>query len=172
MSNSRSMNMEPPPASSFRTPSGLWTDDELFSITIIDAIGTAYVKNERTQKKINVLKRNWKKYISEPNVTDGRILFKKKLFVPDVYKLKFRFIKKFHDDPIVGRPDKTKTYGIFNRLLLASDIKWRQTFRQKLLWLQKRPKIVAINTTEPWNFYPSQINDGFTFWSILSLIYL
>ena len=62
-----------------------------------------YTENELTQKKINVLnidQRTLKRFfLSKPNVTDGRIFFKNKLFVPDVGQLKFRFIKKFHDDP-------------------------------------------------------------------------
>ena len=57
---------------------------------------------------------HWKKK-SETNVTDGRIFFKNKLFVPNVGQLKLRLIKKSHDDPVAGHPGKTKTYEIFNR---------------------------------------------------------
>ena len=53
--------------------------------------------------------------LSEASVTDGRIFFKNKLFVPDVGQFKFRFIKKSHDDPAAKHPNKTKTYEILSR---------------------------------------------------------
>ena len=54
-----SMNMEIfLTASSSRTSSDSGNNDELFSIIINDAISTAYAKNERTQKKFNVLNTN------------------------------------------------------------------------------------------------------------------
>ena len=37
------------------------------------------------------------------------------MFVPNVGQLKFRFIQKFHDDPVAGHPKKTKTYEILNK---------------------------------------------------------
>ena len=36
------------------------------------------------------------------------------MFVPDVGQLKFRFIQKFHDDPVAKHPGKTKIYEILN----------------------------------------------------------
>ena len=73
--------------------------------------------NERKKKKINVLntnQRTLKKIISsKTSVTEGRIFFKNKLFVPDVGKLNLRFIKKIQD-PIEKQAKKTKTYEIFN----------------------------------------------------------
>ena len=73
--------------------------------------------NER--KKISMhwtpASERWKKKLSEASVTDGRIFFKNKLFVPNVGQLRFRFIKKFHDDPAAGHPGKTKMYEILNR---------------------------------------------------------
>ena len=74
-------------ASSFRTPFDSGTNDEVFSININDVIGTEYAKVERMLKKFNVLntnQRTLKKRLSKINVTDGRIFFKNKLFVPDV----------------------------------------------------------------------------------------
>ena len=44
-----------------------------------------------------------------------RIFFRDKLFVPDAGQLKFRFIKKIHDDPAARHPGKTKTYEISSR---------------------------------------------------------
>ena len=86
---------------------------------INDAIRTAYTKNERTQEVFNVLntnQRTLKRFLlSKTNVTDGRIFFKYKLFVPNVHHSKFRFIQKFHDDLTARHPNKTKTYEIFNR---------------------------------------------------------
>ena len=43
------------------------------------------------------------------NVVGGQIFFKNKFFVPDVGQLKFRYIKKIHDDPGAKHPNKTKT---------------------------------------------------------------
>ena len=108
----------PSTAISFRTPSDSGTNDEFFSIIINDAINTAYVKNKRTQKKFNGLntnQRTLKKKLSKTNVTDNRIFSKNKLFVPDVGQLKFRFIKRIHDDPAAKHLNKTKTDEIFNR---------------------------------------------------------
>ena len=111
---------EPSPitGSSFPTPSDSETNDEL-SVTINDAIGTAYAEDERTQFFFNALntgQRTLKKFLlSETSVTDGRIFFRDKLFVPDVGQLRLRLIKKFHDDPAAGHPGKAKTYEIFSR---------------------------------------------------------
>ena len=88
-------------------------------MTIDDAIGTAYAKDERTQEIFNAPntnQRTLKKFpLSETNVTDGRIFFRDKLFVPDVGQFRFRLIKKSHDDPAAGHPGKTKTYEILSR---------------------------------------------------------
>ena len=37
------------------------------------------------------------------------------MFVPNVGQLKFRFIQKFHDDPVARHPGQIKTYEILNR---------------------------------------------------------
>ena len=159
--------------SSFPTPFDSGNCDE-FPITINDAIGNAYAENERTQKKINALntnQRTLKKFLlSETNVTDGRIFFKDKLFVPDVGQLKFRFIKKSHDDPAAKHPGKTKTYEILSRYYywfgIINDVKRFV----KNCYGCRRNKNFAINTTEFWSLFPSQINDVLTFRSISSLI--
>ena len=110
--------LSPITGSSLPTPFDSKTSDEL-SITINDVIGTVYAEDERTQKIFNALntgQRTLKRFLlSETNVTDGRIIFKNKLFVPDAEQLRFRFIKKIHDDPAAGHPGKTKTYEILSR---------------------------------------------------------
>ena len=79
--------LSPITGSSLPTPSDSETSDEL-SVTINDAIGTAYAKNERTQEIFNALntgQRTLKRFLlSEASVTNGRIFFRDKLFVPDV----------------------------------------------------------------------------------------
>ena len=77
---------------------------------------------------MNTGQRTLKKFLlSEASVTDGRIFFKDKLFVPGVGQLRYRFIKKSHDDPAAGHPGKTKTYEIFSRyyywLGIINDVK-------------------------------------------------
>ena len=102
----------------FPAPFDSRTSDEFF-ITINDAIGTVYAENKRTQEIFNALntgQRTLKRFfLSETSVTDGRIFFRNKLFVPDAGQLKFRFIEKFHDDPAARHPNKTKTYEILSR---------------------------------------------------------
>ena len=116
--------LSPITGSSLPTPSDSKTSDEP-SVTINDAIGTAYAKDERTQKKFNALntgQRTLKWFpLSETNVTDGRIFFKNKLFVPDAGQLKLRFIKKFHDDPAARHPGKTKTYEISIVIIIGQE---------------------------------------------------
>ena len=111
--------MKTPPENSPPTSSDSGTSEEFFPMTINDAIGTAYAKDEQTQKKFNALNTNQrilkKIPLSKTSVTDGRIFFKNKLFVPDVGQFKFRFIKKSHDDPTAKHPNKTKTYEILSR---------------------------------------------------------
>ena len=58
---------------------------------------------------------NVEKKMLKTSVTDGRIFFKDKLFIPEVGQLKLRCIKKIHDDPAARHPNKTKTYEILNR---------------------------------------------------------
>ena len=146
-------------------------------VTINDAIRTAYAENERTQKKFHALNTNQrtlkKLSLSKMNVTNGRIFFKNKLFVPYVGQFKFRFIKKFHDDPTTKHLNKTKTYEIFNRYYywprVITNVK--RFVRNCYGCKKKKSKKIAINTTELWNPYPFQINNGFIFRSISSLIY-
>ena len=110
--------LSPITGNSLPTPSDSKTNDEP-SVTINDPIGTVYAKNERTQEIFNALntgQRTLKRFLLlKTNVTDGRIFFRDKLFVPDAGQLRFRFIKKFHDDPAAGHPNKTKTYEILSR---------------------------------------------------------
>ena len=110
--------LSPITGSSFPTPSDSETNDE-FSVTINDAIGTVYAEDERTQFFFNALntgQRTLKRFpLSKASVTDGRIFFRDKLFVPDVGQLKLRLIKKSHDDPAAGHPGKAKTYEILSR---------------------------------------------------------
>ena len=98
------------------------TDDETFSeipVTINDAIWDAYSENERTQKILNALNTNQRTFknffLSETKLVEGRIYFRDKYFVPDVGQLRFRFIKKSHDNPAAGHPGKAKTYEILKR---------------------------------------------------------
>ena len=111
--------LSPITGNSFPTPLDSGTSDKFFPMTINDAIGIAYAKDERTQEIFNALNTNQrilKKFpLSETNVVDGRIFLKNKLFVPDVGQLKFRFIKKIHDDPAAGYPNNTKTYEMLSR---------------------------------------------------------
>ena len=94
MSDSMNINPSPTTANSPHMPFGLWTNNELFSITINETIDTAYTENEGT-KKIQHFEHqltNFEKIIFiKTIVTDGRILIENKLFVPDVGQLKFRF---------------------------------------------------------------------------------
>ena len=50
--------MKTPPENSPPTPPDSGTNEEFFPMTINDAIGTAYAKDERTQKKFNALNVN------------------------------------------------------------------------------------------------------------------
>ena len=68
--------------------------------------------NER-KKKFNILNTNQRTlkniFLLKTSVTDGRIFYNNKLFVPDVGQLKLRFIKKIHDDPAAKHPNRTNT---------------------------------------------------------------
>ena len=48
-------------------------------------------------------------FLSKIKLMNGRIYFKNKMFLPDVSQFKFRFIQKFHDDPVAMHPNKKKT---------------------------------------------------------------
>ena len=72
-------------------------------------------KNIKNSERIEHQPANIKKvFFSKTKLIDGRVYFKNKMFVPDVGQLKFRFIQKFHDDPIARHANKTKTYEILN----------------------------------------------------------
>ena len=144
--------LSPITGSSLPTPFDSKTSDEP-SIIINDAIGTAYAEDERTQKNFNALntgQRTLKKFLlSEASVTDGRIFFRDRLFVPYVGQLRLRFIKKFHDDPAAGHPGKTKTYEILSRYYYWPGIIDDVKRFVKNFYGCRRSKNLAINTTEP-----------------------
>ena len=69
-------------------------------------------KTKKYLKILNALNTNQRIlifFISKTTLMDSRIYFKNKMFVHDIGQLKFRFIKKPHDDPVAKHLNKTKT---------------------------------------------------------------